>query len=51
MSEKDWHKRYGELIMTAQQAMKLIRPGNRIFIGTGCGQPQHLVAALVEHSA
>jgi len=30
--------------------MKLIQPGNSIFIGTGCGQPQHLVNALVEHA-
>jgi len=30
--------------------MKLIKSGNSIFIGTGCGQPQHLVNALVEHS-
>jgi len=28
----------------------LIKPGNSIFIGTGCGQPQHLVDALVTQS-
>jgi acyl-CoA hydrolase/GNAT superfamily N-acetyltransferase len=33
--------------MTASQAMQKIRPGDRIFIGTGCGQPQLLVEALV----
>jgi acyl-CoA hydrolase/GNAT superfamily N-acetyltransferase len=26
-----------------------IHPGNRIFIGTGCGEPQALVQALIEH--
>ncbi len=31
--------------------MRLIKSGNHIFIGTGCAQPQHLVNALVEHSA
>ncbi|AEB67023.1 MAG TPA: GNAT family N-acetyltransferase [Methanothrix soehngenii] len=25
-----------------------IRPGNRIFVGTGCGEPQHLVRSLLE---
>lgn len=30
--------------------MKAVRSGDRVFIGTGCGQPQHLVDALVEHS-
>ena len=31
--------------------MKLIKSGNSIFIGTGCGQPQHLVDALVGYSS
>ncbi len=26
-----------------------IRPGSRIFVSTGCGEPQHLVNALVDH--
>lgn len=26
-----------------------IHPGDRIFIGTGCGEPQHLLKALVEY--
>jgi len=45
----DWTERYRDQIGTAAEAMKLIRPGSSVFIGTGCGQPQHLVAALVEH--
>ncbi len=24
-----------------------IRPGNRIFVGTGCGEPQYLVSSLL----
>jgi acyl-CoA hydrolase len=51
MQEFDWKEKYRDRISTAAAAMKLIRPGNRIFIGTGCGQPQHLVNALVEHSS
>ncbi len=47
----DWKKRYADKISTAAAAMKLIKPGNSIFIGTGCGQPQHLVNSLVEHSS
>jgi len=27
---------------------KNIRPGDRIFVGTGCGEPQHLVASLLD---
>ena len=26
-----------------------IHPGDRIFIGTGCGEPQHLVSALIQY--
>lgn len=26
-----------------------IHPGNRIFIGTGCGEPQYLVRSLIEY--
>ncbi|MGD9110504.1 MAG: acetyl-CoA hydrolase/transferase C-terminal domain-containing protein, partial [Phycisphaerales bacterium] len=47
----DWKKKYADKISIAATATKLIKPGNSIFIGTGCGQPQHLVNALVEHSS
>jgi len=47
----DWRVKYKDKIGTAAAAMKLIKSGNSIFIGTGCGQPQHLVNALVEHSS
>jgi acyl-CoA hydrolase len=46
----DWKKKWADRVGTAVAAMKLIKPGNSIFIGTGCAQPQHLVAALAEHS-
>jgi len=51
MQEFDWETKYKSKIGNAVSAIKLIRPGNRIFIGTGCAQPQHLVSALVENSA
>jgi acyl-CoA hydrolase/RimJ/RimL family protein N-acetyltransferase len=50
MQTIDWKSKYKEKIKTAASAMKLIKPGNSIFIGTGCAQPRHLVQALVEHS-
>jgi acyl-CoA hydrolase len=50
MDASDWKERYADRVATAPEAMKLIKPGNSIFIGTGCAQPQHLVAALAEHS-
>lgn len=50
MQKFDWKEKYKDKIGTALAAVKLIKSGNRIFIGTGCGQPQHLVEALVEHT-
>ena len=50
MPDFDWKTKWADRIGTAAEAMKLIKPGNSIFIGTGCGQPQHLVRALAEHS-
>ena len=51
MQEFDWQDKYKDKIKTAPAAMKLIKSGNSIFIGTGCAQPQHLVHALVEDSS
>ncbi len=50
MQTFDWKEKYKDKISNAAVAMKLIKPGNTIFIGTGCGQPQHLVNMMVEHS-
>jgi acyl-CoA hydrolase len=46
----DWKRKYVDLISDSSEAIKLIKSGNNIFIGTGCGQPQHLVDALIKHS-
>jgi len=51
MQQINWKEKYQDKISTAAAAMKLIKSGNSVFIGTGCGQPQHLVNALVEHSS
>jgi len=48
--EIDWKEKYKNKIVEAAFAIKSIKPGNAIFIGTGCAQPQHLVNALVEYS-
>ncbi|MBN1481794.1 GNAT family N-acetyltransferase [candidate division KSB1 bacterium] len=49
--EFDWKERYKDKIADAAFAIKSVKPGNSIFIGTGCAQPQHLVNALVEYSS
>ena len=48
MQKFDWKEKYKDKIKSAPAAMKLIKSGNSVFIGTGCGQPQYLVDALVD---
>ncbi len=45
-----WPDEYIKKRMTAKQAMTHIKSGQRIFIGSSCGEPQHLVKALVDHA-
>jgi acyl-CoA hydrolase/GNAT superfamily N-acetyltransferase len=42
-----WREKYADLIATPAEAAGRIRPGQRVFVGTGCAQPQELVRALV----
>lgn len=42
---------YVSAVLSAADAVARIRPGQRIFIGTGCGQPQALVEALIDQAA
>ncbi len=44
--DPNWQEKYRDRIVTAEQAVRALRPGQRIFIGTGCGQPEALVRAL-----
>lgn len=45
-----WREKYAALITTAERAVAHIRPGQRVFIGTGCAQPQELTRALTARS-
>ena len=45
-----WADSYLQKIITAEQALKLIKSGQRVFIGSGCGEPQHLVQTLTEQA-
>src|SRR5512135_3572773 len=40
---------YPEKFPTEERIFGTIHPGNRIFIGTGCGEPQCLVRALINY--
>ncbi len=45
-----WADDYVEKTKSAEEAIRLIRPGKRVFIGSSCGEPQHLVKVLSETS-
>jgi acyl-CoA hydrolase/GNAT superfamily N-acetyltransferase len=45
-----WKEKYQSTIATAEDAVKKIRPGQRVFIGTGCGEPLELVSALTQRA-
>ena len=44
--DPNWQETYKSQILTAPEAVKKIRPGQRVFIGTGTGEPLELVTAL-----
>ncbi|MFO7709522.1 MAG: GNAT family N-acetyltransferase [Desulfobacterales bacterium] len=43
----DWQNAYQSKVVSAQEAMTKIKRGSRVFLGTGCGEPQHLIKAMV----
>ena len=45
-----WPDKYVENKKKVTEALKIIRPGQRVFIGSSCGEPQHLVRGLSELS-
>jgi len=45
-----WADKYVENKRSAREALSQIRPGQRVFIGSSCGEPQHLVRELSELS-
>ena len=43
-----WRADYDSKKTTADKALRFLRRGHRVFIGSGCGEPQQLVRALEE---
>ncbi|MBW1848092.1 MAG: acetyl-CoA hydrolase/transferase family protein, partial [Deltaproteobacteria bacterium] len=44
----DLKKHCPERLISAKDAVSKIDRGSRVFIGTGCGEPQHLIRTMVE---
>lgn len=42
---------FPEKVVSAENAVKNIKQGDRVFIGTGCGEPQHLIYAMAKDTS
>jgi acyl-CoA hydrolase/GNAT superfamily N-acetyltransferase len=49
--DRAWQEKYREVVATAEESVKRIRPGQRIFIGTGVAEPLELVRALTRRAS
>lgn len=47
----DWNTQYPDKFAPEEDVFGRIHRGDRIFIGTACGEPQHLVRTLIEYVA
>jgi len=47
--QENWTHKYKDMISTASEAVEQIKPGSRVFIGTGCAEPETLVDALTAY--
>jgi len=43
MADNNWKDEYKSKLTSAKKALSKIKRGDRIFIGSGCGEPQYLV--------
>lgn len=50
-SPSDWQDVYASKVKTAAAAVRMIRPGRRMLIGSGAAEPVHLVDALAKDGA
>jgi len=48
--DSDWRIKYRDKEITAEEAINKIIPGNRVFIGTACSEPQALTSELIKQS-
>ena len=45
---KHWRDKYADKVVPAAAAVRKIRTGDRVFIGSACGEPQELARALAD---
>lgn len=48
--DPNWQAKYKDVLTTPEEAVARIKAGQRVFVGTGCAQPQELVHAMAARS-
>lgn len=48
--DANWRNTHKKMVSTAKRAVKQIRSGQRVFIGTGCSEPIDLVTAMTKRA-
>ena len=48
--DEKWREKWKDKEISAEDAIKKIIPGNRVFIDSGCSEPQLLTTELIKHS-
>ncbi|MFX0083329.1 MAG: GNAT family N-acetyltransferase [Candidatus Hodarchaeota archaeon] len=48
--DETWREKWKEKEISAEEAIKKIIPGNRVFIDSGCSEPQLLTSELIKNS-
>ncbi|MFX1479142.1 MAG: hypothetical protein ACFFCI_13500, partial [Promethearchaeota archaeon] len=48
--DKKWREKWKEKEITVENVISKIIPGNRIFVDSGCSEPQLLISELIKHS-
>ena len=50
LSDDNWREKWKDKEISVEDAIKKIIPGNRVFIDSGCSEPQLLTSELIKHS-
>jgi acyl-CoA hydrolase len=51
MRDTSLQDKFKSKLRTADEAVRMISAGQRVFIGSSCGEPQHLVSALMDNAS
>ena len=43
------HEQYSDKVVSEREIFEHIHRGDRIYVGTGCGEPQYLIGALIDY--